>query len=167
MLDERHLLLLAEMGIDVYWPRVAAASSSMPVQPDARADAVREAMPAAPEPPTSLSRGEPAVAVLLLAEPSSRGGGLLLADITRALAFARVESALAGTADESALSAAAALVVFGDAHARAVGALLPAQRQRELGWIVTGTPALLVGDAQAKRALWSELKRVLRPPARG
>jgi len=53
-------------------------------------------------------------------------------------------------------------VLFGDALARTVGAVLPAQRQREIGWVVTGELAVLARDAQGKRALWSELRRLVR-----
>ncbi len=164
MLDERRLLLLAEMGIDVYLPRAISAPL---VQPDARVAPAQEAMPAVSASPVSASPSASFVPVLLLAERSSRGVEVFLADIARTLVFAQVESALADAAEESTLATASVLVMFGDAHARVVGALLPAQRQRELGWIVTGTPASLVGNARAKRALWSELKRVLRALARG
>lgn len=162
MLDERRLMLLAEMGIDVYLPRAAAAPARSAAAPATLPQALAAARGDLPAP-----RATTGASVLLLAERSSRGSERLLADIARTFVFARVESAFADAAEETALATASALVVFGDAQARAVGALLPAQRQRELGWIVTGAPALLVGDAQAKRALWSELKRVLRALARG
>jgi hypothetical protein len=104
--------------------------------------------------------GQPAV--LLLAETSSARAVALLAAVTRALAFARVHSAQAASPDESTLAGARALVVFGDAQARAAGAVLTAQRQREIGWVVAAEPSALAGDAHAKRALWSELKRITR-----
>jgi hypothetical protein len=39
-----------------------------------------------------------------------------------------------------------------------------------MGWVVAAEAAVLAGDARAKRALWSELKRIVRPlrrPAKG
>ena len=146
MLDETDLRRLAEIGVDVYVPRGAGAA---PVSV-ATIAATRAANPA------------DAIAAVLLADTSEPRAAALLAAVTRALAFARVSCALADAPDERVLSDVQALIAFGDARARAAGALLSAQRQREIGWVVTSEPAALATDAQGKRALWSELKRIAR-----
>lgn len=152
-MDEQDLRRLAEIGIDVYLPR--GASRSMAVAPAATASGGA--------PSTVAAAGEPATAVLLLGDASSARGAALLAAVARALAFARVACVQAGSAEEAALTEARALVAFGEARARAAGAALSAQRQREMGWVVAAEAAALAGDARAKRALWSELKRIVRP----
>jgi hypothetical protein len=157
MRDEASLRRLAEMDIDVYVPRAAARHDAPAPAP------VAAARPAPPAGVPALAPA-PAAAVdaLLLADAADRGAEALLGDVVRALAFARITAARSAAADEAALTSAAALVAFGEAQARAAGAALPAQRQREIGWVVAGDPAALVGDAAAKRALWSELRRMLR-----
>jgi hypothetical protein len=146
MLDEADLRRLAEIGVDVYVPRGADA-----VPASAAACAATRAI--------NRAGG---VAAVLLADASEPRAAALLASVMRALAFARVSCKQADVPDESALSNVQALVAFGDARARAAGALLSAQRQREIGWVVTSEPAALATDAQGKRALWSELKRIAR-----
>jgi hypothetical protein len=146
-MDDRELRRLAEIGVDVYLPRVVAHA------PQATAAS----------PPIAATAAVDAGGVLLLADASNARGAALLAGVVRALAFARIACAQAAVAEESALATARALVAFGDMQARAAGAALSAQRQREIGWVVTAEPATLAGDARAKRALWSELKRVVRP----
>lgn len=162
-MDEQDLRRLAEIGIDVYLPR--GTSRCMPAAP-----AAATTMPAI-APPAVAAPGTPAAGgVLLLGDASSPRGAALLAAVTRALAFARVACVQAGSAEEAALADARALVAFGEARARAAGAALSAQRQREMGWVVAAEAAVLAGDARAKRALWSELKRIVRPlrrPAKG
>ena len=145
MRDEADLRRLAEIGIDVYVPRGNGSPKSLAVF-------------AAPGPATASG----AATAVLLADVSTPRATALLAAVTRALAFARVASAQASEADESVLSGAMALVAFGEARARAAGASISAQRQREIAWVVTSEPAVLAADAQAKRALWSELKRIAR-----
>lgn len=145
-MDDQDLRRLAEIGIDVYLPRGAS--------PGPQASLAHEPVAVAPT---------PVGGVLLLADASNARGAAVLAGVARALAFARVDCVQAGSADEAALAVARALVAFGDAQARAAGAALSAQRQREIGWVVAAEPAALAGDARAKRALWSELKRVVRP----
>ena len=145
-MDNAALRRLAEIGIDVYVPR--------------RADAV---------PPTGIG-GDPVETappradgtVVLVADLASPRAVALVGAVERALAFARVACRRAGAADEAAFSTARALVAFGDAHARAAGRALSAQRQQDIVWVVTGEPAALAADAPAKRALWSELRRLLR-----
>lgn len=140
IVDDADLRRLAEIGIDVYLPRVAQAAATAS---------------------TVVAAG--AGGVLLLGDAPDARGAALLAGVARALAFARIPCSQARVAEESAFADARALVAFGDAHARAAGAALSAQRQREIGWVVTAEPAVLATDARAKRALWSELKRVVRP----
>jgi hypothetical protein len=165
MRTEASLRRLAEMGVDVYLPRAAmrASNAARPVVAEAHA------VVAPPEPTRSTSassdRAEERVGaaeVLLLADSGSPVAKALLADVARTLKFAHIACAHAGASEEAAMSAAVGLVMFGDAQARAVGALLPAQRQRELGWVVGAELPVLAGDARAKRALWSELRRMTR-----
>jgi hypothetical protein len=146
MLDEADLRRLAEIGVDVYAPRGAGTS---------RASVAASAA-------TGHAAPVEAIAAVLLADVSAPRAAALLAAVTRALAFARVSCTQADAPDERALSDAQALVAFGDARARAAGALLNAQRQREIAWVVTSESAALASDAQGKRALWSELKRIVR-----
>lgn len=155
-MDETDLRRLAEIGIDVYVPRGAARSA----EGTRSADATPVRAPAAGAAETAVRK---AADVLLLADASTGSSTSLLAGVARALAFARIACMHAATADEAALAGARALVAFGDAQARAAGAVLSAQRQREIGWVVTADPATLAADARAKRALWSELKRIVRP----
>lgn len=149
MLDERSLRQLAEMGIDVYLPR-AAARGAEPVQQVAAAAASTDTVPAAP------------VTVLLVAEGPAANASRLLGDVRRALGFGRIDCRSFEASDDNVLDAARALVVFGQAQVRAVGARMPAQRQQAIDWVVAAEPAALAGNAVAKRALWSELRRMLR-----
>jgi len=145
MRDEAELRRLAEIGIDVYVLRGgdAAKSSAGFVAPG----------------PAEASGGPTAI---LLADASTPRAVALLAAVARALAFARVACEQASEPEESALSGVTALVAFGEARARAAGAAISAQRQREIAWVVTSDLEVLAADARAKRALWSELKRIAR-----
>ncbi|MFC4819520.1 hypothetical protein ACFO6Q_04250, partial [Dokdonella ginsengisoli] len=100
--------------------------------------------------------------VVLVAPAAPPKPAGLLADVARALRFARLDCTACEAPDEAALQEARAFVLFGEAQVRSLGARLPAQRQREVGWVVTGEAVALAGDAQAKRALWSELRRLVR-----
>jgi hypothetical protein len=142
MLDEASLQRLAEMGIDVYVPRAAA---TMP----AGAAAARAPL---------CARGR----VVLLARSDDARASTLLAQVARALAFARVECAVAQRADASALADARGIVVFGEDLAREAGSMLTSERQRTPGWVACGEAAIIADDARAKRALWSELRRLVR-----
>lgn len=157
MLDEGSLARLAEMGIDVYLPRTRGESPRVPPVEAARA-AVQPAVPVAAGPAVAAA---PRVGIVLVVPAAPKPAGLL-ADVARALRFARFDCTACEAPDEDALHTARAFVLFGEAQVRALGARLPAQRQREVGWVVTGEAAALAGDAQAKRALWSELRRVMR-----
>ena len=145
MRDEADLRRLAEIGIDVYVLRGGDApkSSAGFVAPG----------------PAEAGGGPTAI---LLADASTPRATALLAAVTRALAFARVACTQASEPDENVLSGVMALVAFGEARARAAGATISAQRQREIAWVVTSEPAALAADARGKRALWSELKRIAR-----
>lgn len=165
MRDEISLRRLAEMGVDVYLPRAAMRAAA--VLPSVVAEtpmalaSTRQAVPA--QATTSFAKeSNRSAEVLLLADVKSPVAGKLLADVTRALRFARIACMPAHARDESAIGAAMGLVMFGDAQARAVGALLPANRQSEIGWVVGSGLAALAVDAHAKRALWSELRRMTR-----
>lgn len=167
MLDESSLARLAEMGIDVYVPlaqeRAAARPApvemaGIPAPPVPQASVAVDPVHSAPRSPISAS----SVAVVLIAQSETPKQDAMLDDVERALRFARVECRRSADADESVLLEAGALVLFGERQVRSIGARLPARRQREIGWIATGEPGVLAGDAQARRALWSELRRVVR-----
>lgn len=147
MHDEASLRRLEEMGIDVYLPRASLVAET-PSSPANAGDAAT----------TASSRR---VDVLLLAGADATAEPLLAA-VARTLAFARVAAAPARADDAAALAQARALVAFGEAQARAAGAALDAQRQAQIGWVVAADVAQLRGDALAKRALWGELKRIVR-----
>lgn len=172
MLDEANLRRLAEMGIDVYVSRVAAAraAKAIPAVAPAGADSIPAIAMLPYAQPTSRAHADAPVAfaptgqaaVVLLADITSASANALLASVVRALKLAGIACAHGEARDEAVLGAASALIMFGDRHARTVGALLPAWRQREIGWIVSAELPALAGDAPAKRALWSELKRLIR-----
>lgn len=151
MLDESHLLRLAEMGIDVYRLRAADATAA----PAATAASGAQSLSADAATPL---RGE----IVLLADVTNARLRALIASIARALAFARMRCLHADVEDEAVLVRACALVMFGDAQSRAADARITANRQREMGWVVTAELSQLARDGAAKRALWSELKRTLR-----
>lgn len=160
MRDETNLRRLGEIGIDVYRRRADDALHGV-------ARAAQRMLPASAAPQVAATQSSGDVTsvplrFLLLAETTSPRERSLLADIVRALTSARSACAHAVAPSDAALSDATALVVFGEAGARGVGARLPAQRQREIGWVVTSELAALAAQAPAKRALWSELKRTLR-----
>lgn len=167
MRDEASLRRLAEMGVDVYLPRAAMRAAVAPPALAADAQAVAEPVRQA-RPASAAAADSPAVApaVLLLADIESPVAGKLLADVARALRFARIACTPARTRDEAELGAAVGLVMFGESQVRAVGASLPAERQREIGWVVGAGLSALSVDATAKRALWSELRRMTREMAK-
>lgn len=152
MRDDASLRRLAEIGIDVYVLRgvPARGSAADPIPQQVMEPAVRVADVAAP-------------GIVVLADAQAPRLARLLGDVERAFGLARIRCTFSARADEATLADAAALVAFGDSHARAAGACLTAQRQREIGWVVVAEPAAFAGQAAAKRALWSELKRIMRP----
>ena len=157
MLDDARLRRLAEMGIDVYLPRSAPAASRAPdTAGDARSATGATTTPNADAAP---SQSRP---VLLLARTASPAEQRLLAQIVRALAFARVACDASERVDADAIGRAAGLVVFGDAMAREVGAVSSVAGTRAQGWVAARPLAEIARDARAKRALWSELRRMTR-----
>lgn len=176
MHDEASLRRLEEMGIDVYLPRDAGGAVAAPSSVVANASASR-ATAAANAPSSAVPASTKDAAnttprdadVLLLSDAAITAAEPLLAAVARTLAYARTTCARASADDAAALATARVLVVFGEAQARAAGAALSAQRQSQIGWVVAAEVARLRGDALGKRALWGELKRVvrlLRAPAR-
>jgi len=151
MLDEDSLRRLAEMGIDAYMPRVATRP---------RAGSADAAQPAASAPALAGEAG--GYRVLLLADTKIAAARALTAQVQRALKLARVECTVAAIPEENALEKAAGLVIFGETLARQAGALLPGARQQTMGWVAAPDAAGIARDGHAKRALWSELRRMLR-----
>jgi hypothetical protein len=152
MLDDVSLLRLAEMGVDVYAPRSARrAAEQIPANSSAAAGPK-----ASPAPERALAR---VVLFARVEDPRAKG---LLAQVARALAFARVDSAIESGVDETRIGDATGLVVFGDAFVRQAGAVLSADRRKSLQWIATGDGAEIAASGSAKRALWTELRRVIR-----
>lgn len=154
MLDDVSLLRLAEMGVDVYAPRTtrrAAAAEQILADPLGAAG-----FEASRAPERALAR------VVLLArveDPRAKG---LLAQVARALAFARVDGVVESAVDEARIGDAAGLVVFGDVLVRQAGAVLSADRRKKLQFIATRDSAEVAASGSAKRALWSELRRMVR-----
>jgi hypothetical protein len=144
MLDEASLRRLAEMGIDAYVPRAVAPQSAAGLPSPGRAQESAK------------------IRVLMLADTKAAPARMLTAQVHRALASAGVECTVAASAEQSALENSAGLVIFGETLARQAGALLPAARQQSMGWVAAADAASVARDAHAKRALWSELRRMLR-----
>ena len=157
MRDDASLRRLAEIGVDVYLlrgtvPRAAGAAPSRASEPE----------------PAGTAAVAAAASVVVLADNGAPRSTRMLADVGRAFGLARIRCTFVAQASEASLAGADALVAFGESHARAAGACLPSRRQQEIGWVVVAEPAVLAGNTSAKRALWSELKRVMRPlQARG
>ncbi|MEO5624623.1 MAG: hypothetical protein ABIQ70_01280 [Dokdonella sp.] len=165
MRNEASLRRLAEMGVDVYLPRAsmrAADTGPLVVAEAPVMLASTRPRVSSQAPATDAKEFVSTSGVLLIADVESPVACRLLADVTRALRFAGIACKQVDASDESAIGATAGLVMFGDAQARAVGALLPANRQGEIGWVVGAGLAALAVDAHAKRALWSELRRMAR-----
>lgn len=152
MRDDASLRRLAEIGIDVYVLRgmPARGSAEEPIPQQVMEPAARVADAAAP-------------GIVVLVDAQAPPLARLLGDVERAFGLARIRCTFGVEASEATLAHAAALVAFGDSHARAAGACLPTRRQDEIGWVVVAEPAAFAGNAAAKRALWSELKRIMRP----
>jgi len=150
MFDEYSLRLLAEIGVDVYVPRVASARAL-----DAPAASTTNVSVIAAE--VSVDRQ---TIVAIVGTPSPRIK--LLGQVGQALRFARVHSAVTDASDLDAIASMRGLVVFGDALARALGNGLPTQRQVEIEWVIASEPDTLARSAAAKRALWGEIKRLSR-----
>ena len=78
---------------------------------------------------SSASRREPRLHFVLLARVGDVRHALV-ADVRRALAFARVDAAIESTMDDGRIGDAAGIIVFGEALARDAGVAFSAQRQR-------------------------------------
>jgi DNA polymerase III psi subunit len=165
MRDEASLRRLAEIGIDVYRrrdasPRDTAAPSGVatqrPVQEPARMAAHGDARS-----PDNADTGQ-AADIVVLADATSKAARDLLADVLRTLRGAGFVCAHSDAGDRSALTRAGAVVMLGQAQARAAGAVVSAQCQIAMGWVVSTDALALIGNAGAKRALWSELRRIMR-----
>lgn len=152
MLDERSLRLLAEMGIDVYEPRVVSdaprVSGEAPVVP------VR-AIPATP-PPSEVS----ALAAVLVIGASE--GTRWASDLLAALQWLGVASRLCASDDVVSLRAAAGLLVLGESHARTLSTALTAFEQERMHWVIGAEAGTLMANVDSRRALWGEMKRISR-----
>jgi len=154
MLDDGSLLRLAEMGVDVYAPRSARRAAGAERTPADSLVAAGSEASRAPE--HAMAR-----VVLLARADDSRTKGLL-AQVVRALAFARVDGVVESAVDEARIGDAAGFVVFGDVLVRQAGAVLSADRRKNLQFIATRDGAEVAASGSAKRALWSELRRMVR-----
>lgn len=153
MLDDARLRLLGEMGIDVYVPR--SRPSGFQAEVAARTPTAESA--------TTVARERAHARVALVARVQETSEKTLLAQARRALAFARIDGVIGDTVEISAvIGDAGGLVVFGKNLAREVGAALPSDRAQKVHWISAADVASIVGNADAKRALWSELRRMIR-----
>ncbi len=143
MRDEASFARLEEMGFAMYVPRGARSESSLPA--------------------ATLSRDTRArTRVVLLAHEESKAARAFVAGVRRALAFARIDAEVATAIDEQRLGDAKGLVAFGEAFAREVGVQVSATRQAALAWVAAADADSIAGQPPAKRALWSELKRLAR-----
>jgi hypothetical protein len=149
MRDDASRARLEEMGFDLYVPRSARKAAA-----DVRAVAAPQAADALASGSSRRQR------VALIARADSAKAHALLAQIARALAFARIDAAI--TPDAASIGDAAGLVVFGAALAREVGATVSADRQKTLEWVGAADLADIGRSVAARRALWSELRRLAR-----
>jgi len=140
MRDDASRARLEEMGFEIYVPRT-----------------FRDAALVRPA-------SSPRARVALIVRAESAPARALLAQVARALAFARIEASIA--VDAARIGDATGLVVFGASLASEIGAALPAARQKSIAWVGAGEPAEIAGNVAAKRALWSELRRLSRALAK-
>ncbi len=141
MRDDASRARLEEMGFALYLPRSRRAAASGGRMHASAGPAHRRAR------------------VALIARDAGASPHALLAGVARALAFARVEATIAP--DVARAGDAGGLVVFGAPLAREIEAALPAER-RKIEWVGAAEPADVAGSVAAKRALWSDLKRLAR-----
>jgi hypothetical protein len=161
MLDDYSLRLLAEIGVDVYVPRAAAAivaADDSVLAPSAGSQAALAAA-AGEHPPLAMPAGQSCDLLILC---NQGAGDRLLADLLRGVRMAGLDAAIADAGHSAGIALARGLLVLGESLARTLGAEMPAQRQNEIAWIVTHEPATLAQSADAKRALWGEIKRLSR-----
>ena len=153
MLDNARLRLLGEMGIDVYVPRSLRGTPGI-AGVDASMGTSDSAVP--------VARENARARVALIARPQERSEETLLAQTRCALKFARIDGVVGDALDAGDLGDTLGMVVFGKSLAREVGAALPADRAKRVHWISAADVASIVGNADGKRALWSELRRMIR-----
>ena len=150
MLDEYGLRLLAEIGVDVYAPRPVANSAAS--VPEPAASPVRV--------PAVQSSNSTHVDVLILGSAGS--ASRMLEDLLRAFRSVKLRAELSSVVNAGNLADVRSLVVLGESLARTLGAEMPAQRHKEINWIFTSEPGVLVASATAKQGLWGEIKRLSR-----
>jgi hypothetical protein len=156
MLDDHGLRLLAEMGIEVYLPRVAPptrTAEAANMTPGPVATASGDAASRAPQ-------SAPSADFLVLGHEAAPKS--MLADLLRAARLAGLDVAPGDVKSLDSMAHVRGLIVLGETLARDLGASLPAQRQQGIDWVVTSTPAQLACSAAARRALWGEIKRLAR-----
>lgn len=152
MLDDARLRLLGEMGVDVYVPRPLRGAPG--IAGVAASNISESALP--------VARKNARTRVALIARLQERSETALLAQTRCALAFAQIDGVIGDALDARDLSDTLGMVVFGKSLAREVGAALPADRAKVVHWISAADVASIVGNANGKRALWSELRRMIR-----
>ena len=162
MLDDYSVRLLAEIGIDVYVPRVevAGVANAPVVHP---LGASRES-PAIGQPTRELRTDAATPAPFLIVCAQDRDSRLL-GDLLRGLRMARLDAAIADVGQLGIIAAAQGLLILGESLVRVLGADIPAQRQNEIAWIMSSEPGVLAQSAAAKRSLWGEIKRLSRAQA--
>lgn len=148
MLDEASRLRLEEMDIDVYVLRGVHAT------------AVVDHAGVVPRASESRAR----VALIARTEGAAVSARALLAEVARALTMARIDAVIA--TDLARAGETAGIVVFGAALARDLGTALQAGRRKPVEWVGAAELADIGGSASAKRALWVELKRLVRALAK-
>ena len=136
MLDDYGLRLLAEIGVEVYLPRQA------------------------PRTPYAAKEERPTGRVAFVCADDAHAG--LRGQVVKALRACGLRVVEAGQADLAQVEGLAGVVVLGQAQARALGASLPAQRHAAIEWIIADDAATLASGAASKRALWGEIKRLVR-----
>lgn len=150
MRDDASLRRLEAMGIEAYRLRRGRP-------PCADAAAAADAIASPDDEARDVATSASVRALLLVEDARSR----LIADVSRSLAWLRVAARACAPTDPE-VETADVLVAFGDACVRTAGARLPAQRQQAITWIAAPSPEALAGDSAARRALWSELRRLAR-----
>ena len=135
MRDDASRARLVEMGFELYVPRGLRAT------PTAAASRTRKR-------------------VALVSRDGSASATTLVAHVARSLILARIDAAV--VRDGTGIGDAAGLVVFGASLAREIGAALPPGRQEAIAWAGAAEPREIAGSTAAKRALWSELRRLVR-----
>lgn len=155
MLDDYSLRLLAEIGIDVYVPRAEHGGARQATGEATAADA--------PQPVDLSARVASAGVVAEIAIVAARGQREnLLKGLMQSFRFAGVESTLVDSGAPDTVLAMSGVVVLGESLARTFGSGFSAAQHAALEWIMSGEPEAIGRSAQAKRALWGEIKRVSR-----